>query len=157
MPLSTQNILRSGAAGLIAGIIMFIPMVFLVKIAEVAPFNIPPSAALLKSLGLPYQPPVAPALHFIYGIVAAIVFVALFKNSLTIMKALAFSGVMWLVLMLVFAPIIGWGVFGTADTGNLPPELQLGATLKFIVVTLALHILYALVMGYSAKKLVREE
>lgn len=157
MPLSKANILRSGAAGLIAGIVMFIPMVYLVKIAGAAPFNIPPSAALLKSLSLPHQPPIAPILHFLYGIAAAIVFVALFQNNLTLFKALAFSGVMWLILMLVFSPIIGWGVFGTADTSNLPQALQLGAKPKFIIVTLVMHIIYALVMGYSAKKLVREE
>ena len=157
MSLSTTNILRSGAAGLIAGIVMFIPMVYLVKIAGIAPFNIPPSAALLKSLGLPYQPPIAPVLHFLYGIASAIVFVALFRNSLTILKALAFSGVMWLILMLVYSPIIGWGVFGTADTSGLPELLQLGSTMKFIIVTLVMHIIYALVMGYSAKKLVKDE
>lgn len=154
--LTSNQILKAGVAGLIAGIIMFIPMMYLVKVAGIAPFNVPPSKALAMTLNIDVAPFVAPVLHFLYGIAGAIVFAVIFKPDLSVLKALLFSGAMWLILMLVYSPVIGWGLFGFGEAQTLPQDhpLHLGPAPKFIIATLGFHILYGLVMGFSAKKLI---
>jgi hypothetical protein len=58
-----MNWLKAVAAGLIAGVIMFI--VLMVGTNQgFASFNLPPSAAFFVSLDIPPQP-LAPILHFV--------------------------------------------------------------------------------------------
>lgn len=124
---------------------MFLIMMPLIK-TGVAPFNLPPSAAALKSLGLPTQP-LALIAHFGYGTFWSIVLVAVFKEQTDVIKGLGLAGLLWLFMMLVHSPMIGWGLFGTADTSNLPEVLQLGSTVKYLVSTFLLHVFYGLIIG----------
>jgi len=53
-------------------------------------------------------------------------------------------------MMLVYSPLIGWGVFGVAGSGQtLAPSnpLHLGSTVKYIVATLLLHLIYGSIIG----------
>jgi hypothetical protein len=44
--------------------------------------------------------------------------------------------------------LIGWGLFGLADTSSLPAALQLGNPVKYIVATLVLHLIYGGIVGW---------
>jgi hypothetical protein len=146
--------LKAGTVGLIGSLVIFIVMMVGINVTGIAPFNMPPSAAFLTALGLPAKP-MAIILHFGYGFIWAVIAYALFKDKLNIKNATVISvRVQWLILMqLVFSPMIGWGFFGI-NAGSLPADapLALNSTVKYLVMTLVLHIVYGLVNGWLIPK-----
>lgn len=136
---------KAGIVGALGSLVMFAIMMPLIQ-AGIAPFQLPPSAAALTSMDMPTKP-LALILHFAYGIFWSIVAVAVYNDQLNVAKGLGVAGFLWLVMMLVHSPIIGWGIFGTADTSSLPDVLQLGSTMKYIVSTALLHVVYGLIIG----------
>ena len=154
--LTQANVLKAAIAGFIAAVAMFVPMVYLVNVAGVAPFNMPPSAAFAEALGINFAAFVPPVLHFAYGIAAGIVYLLIFRQNLSLANAGVLVGVMWLILMLVYAPIIGWGVFGFGEAQALPASdpMHLGAPARFVVATLAFHVLFAVVLWAAARMLI---
>jgi hypothetical protein len=153
--LTQANILKAAIAGLIAALVMFVPMVYLVNVAGAAPFNIPPSAAFAQALGINFAAFVPPVLHFAYGLAAGIVYLLIFRQHLTLSNAGLLVGAMWLILMLFFAPVIGWGAFGFGDAQALPANdpMHLGPPVQFIVATLGFHVLFAVVLWAAARLL----
>lgn len=154
--LTRGDVLKVALAGLISGIVMFIPMMYLVNVAGVAPFNMPPSAAFATALGINFAAPVAPVLHFLYAILGGMVYLLVFRDSLTVTNALVLAGVMWLIMMFIYSPIIGWGVFGFGDAQALPASdpMHLGPPVQYIVVTAGFHILYAVVLWLAARAMI---
>jgi uncharacterized membrane protein YjjP (DUF1212 family) len=71
--------LKAIIAGLIGGVIMFI-VLMLGTNQGFAPFNIPPSAAFLVSLGISPNP-LAPILHFAYAALGSVVLVLIFGRQ----------------------------------------------------------------------------
>jgi hypothetical protein len=61
----------------------------------------------------------------------SVVYVALFRHALTLINALLLGLVLWLLVLFVFFPIVGWGVLGLAVTPRL------------IVASLVPHLLFA--------------
>jgi hypothetical protein len=145
--MTKQRILKAGGVGLVGALLMFILMQIAIT-TGMAPFQMPPSAAFLKALGLPPKP-LALIVHFLYGAFWSIVAVLLFKEKTNLVKGLAIAGGLWLIMMLILSPIIGWGILGTADTADLPAKLQLGATPKYVLATLVLHLIYGLTIGWG--------
>lgn len=137
--------IKSGFVGAFGSLVMFAVMMPLIQ-TGVAPFHLPPSAAALKALGFPTQP-LALLVHFGYGIAGSILLVACFGSQTDLTRGLGLAGVLWLLMMLVHSPLIGWGIFGTADTAGLPEVLRLGSTGKYIVSTFLLHVVYGLIIG----------
>lgn len=147
--LTARQTLIAGAAGMIAGAVSFIPMRLMVTILDVAPFNVPPFKALAISFGINFVPFIGSALHFAYSIAAAIIFAIIFKPTLTMPRALLFGILLWLMMMLVLSPIIGWGAFGLGEAQRLSENhpLHLASASIFMIVTLGFHIFYAMIMG----------
>ncbi len=53
-------------------------------------------------------------------------------------------------MMLVYSPIIGWGVFGFGGVGlRLPADdpLYLGSSVNYLGITLGLHLIYGTIIG----------
>jgi len=142
--------IKAGAVGALGSLIIFAAMVVGVKVTGAAPFNLPPSAAFLEALGLNVGP-LAVIAHFAYGIVWAWILLALFGRGVTVANGLGVAGFQWLLLMLVYAPVIGWGVFGLGGPAHTLPvtdPLYLGSSAKFIVMTLVLHAVYGALNGW---------
>lgn len=137
--------IKSAVVGALGSLVMVAIMMPLIK-SGVAPFNLPPSAAALKSFGLPTKP-LALIAHFGYGMFWSVVLVGLFNESTDVAKGLGLAGLLWLFMMLVHSPMIGWGIFGTADTSGLPEVLRLGSTVKYVVSTFLLHVVFGLIIG----------
>ncbi len=137
---------KAGLVGAGGSLVMALVMFPAIQ-AGVAPFNLPPSAALLERLGLNVGP-LALVAHFGYGIFWSIVFVALFGERADVKRALGLAATLWLILMVIYSPAIGWGVFGfgAADRAADHP-LHLGSPIKYAVATLLLHAVYGLVIG----------
>lgn len=145
-----MNWLKAAVAGLVGSLIIFVVMVIGVKVTGFAPFNMPPSAAFLEVLGF-NRGPVAPIVHFLYGALWALILLALFRERVTVGKGLGIAGVQWLLFMVVYAPVIGWGFFGIGGPAHqLPPTdpLYLGSPVKFLVITLVLHAVYGWLIGW---------
>jgi hypothetical protein len=140
--------IKAGAVGALGSLLMFILMMLAIHGAGIAPFNMPPSAAFLETLGMNVGP--LPLLaHFGYGIFWSIVFVAAFKSKMNIGRGLALAGVLWLGMMLIHSPMIGWGVFGFGAVERAADHaLHLGSPVKYIVATALLHVLYGLTIGW---------
>lgn len=139
--------LKAALIGALGSLIMFIIMMVAIHGAGVAPFNMPPSAAFLERIGM-NAGPLPLVAHFGYGIFWSIVFVALFKRKMDVWRGLALAGALWLFMMLVYSPIIGWGVFGFGTVERAADHaLYLGSPVKYIVATAVLHAIYGLTIG----------
>jgi hypothetical protein len=149
---------KAGAVGALGSLIIFIVMLLGVKVTGFAPFNLPPSAAFLEVLGLNVGP-LALIGHFVYGIVWALILLALFGGGVNVRNGLAVAGFQWLLLMLVYAPVIGWGFFGIGGPAHAlaaTEPLHLGSPVKFIGLTLILHAVYGALNGWLIPRWVRQ-
>ena len=139
--------LKSALVGALGSLVMFALMMAGIHGTGIAPFNIPPSAAFLEQLGLNVGP--LPLLaHFGYGATWSLVLVSWFGPDTNVRRGLLLATGLWLFMMLVYSPIIGWGVFGVGgaeyQSGHL---LHLGSPVKYIGATFLLHLLYGWIIG----------
>lgn len=86
-------------------------------------------AEMLTGRTLPL--PVGLLFHLAYVTVWSMAFVVLFRNSLSLRNALLLALVLWIGVLVVFFPIVGWGVFGLAIgpmliPGSFMPHLLFG-------------------------------
>lgn len=141
--------LKAALVGALGSFVMFFIMLLGINVIGIAPFNTPPSAAFLKQLGLAIGP-LPLVVHFGYGATWSIVLVALWGSDTDLKAGLTLALGLWLFMMLIYSPIIGWGVFGFGGTGHtLAPTdpLYLGSPVKYIVATLVLHLIYGSIIG----------
>jgi hypothetical protein len=140
---------KSAVVGALGSLVMFLLMMFGIHGAGVAPFNIPPSAAFLEMLGL-NTGPLPLLVHFGYGATWSLLLVALSGAETNVRHGIYLATGLWLFMMLVYSPIIGWGVFGFGGSGHelaADNPLHLGSPIKYIVATLILHLLYGWIIG----------
>lgn len=141
---------KAGAVGVLGSLVIFIVMILGVQVTGVAPFNMPPSAAFLTALGIPAKP-LAVIAHFGYGIVWALILFAIFREGVNLANGIGLALVQWLIMMLIYSPIIGWGLFGVGGPGHALPAdapLHLGSPVKYIGMTLVLHLVYGALNGW---------
>lgn len=145
-----MNWIKAGAVGALGSLIIFIVMMLGIHVTGMAPFNLPPSAAFLEVLGRNIGP-LPLVVHFGYGILWAIILLAIFGEKTDIWRGIGVSVIVqWLILMqLIYSPFIGWGVFGM-NAGTLPADnpLALNAMVPYVVMTLVLHIVYGALNGW---------
>lgn len=142
-----SNYLKAGVAGIAGSLAMFILM--RIGLATgMAPFNIPPSAAFLMKLGI-LAKPLGLIAHFFYGTLWAVLLAGFFKEKVTILKGVGLSVFLWIIMMFIISPIIGWGVFGFSEATELAKneKLYLENPLKYVVATLFLHLIYGITVG----------
>jgi hypothetical protein len=141
--------IKAATVGALGSLVMFGFIMFGIHGAGIAPFNLPPSAAFLEILGLNVGP--LPLLaHFGYGATWSMVLIALYGSETDLGAGLILSVGLWLFMMLVYSPVIGWGVFGFGGAGHtLSPDnpLYLGSPVKYLVATLVLHLIYGSIIG----------
>lgn len=115
---------RAISIGIGVSVLTAIVMVALLK-AGVSPFPKPPSLAFAETLlGRPLPMPVGLLFHTAYVTFWSVVFVQYFprKNLLT---ALGLAAALWVVILVVFFPVVGWGVAGLAISPKLIPASAL--------------------------------
>lgn len=147
--MSAKIFAKAVTVGLIASLAVTAVIMAGIHIFEVAPFNMPPAAAFLRALGLPAEP-AGMALHFFYGALWSVLFIGVFRERISIQNGLITAGVMWLLMMIVFSPIMQWGVFGYGAPHHQLPEdnpLYLGNPAKYAILTFGVHMVYGFIMG----------
>jgi len=82
-------------------------------------------------LGSPLPLPIGLLFHVAYVTAWSVLYVALFRHALTLVNALLLGLFLWLLVLFVFFPIVGWGVLGLAITP------------KLILASLVPHLLFA--------------
>lgn len=115
---------RAIGIGIAVSVLTAIVMVALLK-AGVSPFPKPPSLAFAETLlGRTLPMPVGLLFHTVYVTFWSVVFVRYFprKNLLT---ALGLAAVLWIVILVVFFPMVGWGFAGLAIGPMLIPASAL--------------------------------
>lgn len=141
--------IKAAVVGALGSLVMFALMMLGIHGTGIAPFNLPPSAAFLEQLGLNVGP--LPLLvHFGYGATWSMVLIALYGADTNVQSGLTLAIVLWLFMMLVHSPLIGWGVFGFGGAGHTLPSsdpLYLGSPIKYIGATLLLHLIYGSIIG----------
>jgi len=142
--------LKAATVGVLGSLVMFVLLMLGIHGTGIAPFNLPPSAAFLETIGLNVGP--LPLLvHFGYGATWSLVLVALYGQDTSIRNGMGLAVVLWLVMMVAYSPIIGWGLFGVGGTGHeLSPTnpLYLGSPVKYVGATLLLHLIYGSIIGW---------
>jgi len=98
----------SATVEILGSLVVFALLLFGIHGTGMAPFNLPPSAAFLEKFGLNVGPLPLPA-HFGYR-AWSMVLVALFGRHTSLEAGLTLATGLWLFMMLVYSPVIGWGV-----------------------------------------------
>lgn len=142
--------IKALVVGALGSLVMFLLMLVGIHGTGVAPFNMPPSAVFLEHLGMNIDP--LPLLvHFGYGAFWSVILVGLYGADTSLQKGLGLATVLWLVLMVVYSPLMGWGFFGVDGGGHqlaATDPLYLGSPAKYILTTLILHGLYGAIIGW---------
>lgn len=98
---------------------------------------------LPKSLGLafaeavlrrPLPLPVGLLFHTVWTTAFSALYVILFRDALTFMRAFWLGVLLWLLVLVFFFPVVGWGLFG------------LGVGAKLIVGAAIPHLLFAVLL-----------
>jgi hypothetical protein len=111
--------------------------------AGASPFPKPPSLAFAETLlRHPIPLPVGLLFHVAYVTFWSVVFVRYFPRR-NLKAALALAGALWLVILIVFFPVVGWGFAG----------LQVSP--KFIPASLVPHLLFGFIVWGLDKYLPR--
>lgn len=145
--------IKAIVAGLVAGFVMFIALAVGTN-TGMASINVPPSAAFLGATTGIQSPILAALLHFAYAAFGSVLLVAIFGRGTNITKGIGLALVLWLILMVVFSPIIGWGFFGAGGSNHeLPPTapLYIGSAGAYVLISLMLHVVYGLIIGWMDK------
>jgi len=143
-----QRLLKAMFVGCTASLVMLV-LVLLAIQNGIAPFNLPPAAAFLAKLQVD-RAPYPLLLHFGYGAFWSVFFILLFRETTSVAKGLGLGVALWLLMMLVVSPLLGWGLFGMASTSGLSPQAPLyhAAGIGFIVSTLVAHLVYGGIVGW---------
>jgi hypothetical protein len=140
--LSRTDALKAAGLGVVIALILA-AVSMAARQAGLTPLPAPVALAFAETLvGAQSLPPAVGTLfHTVWVTVMTAGFVAASREALTLPRALSFGLALWLVALLVFFPIIGWGVAGLA----VGPQLIVGALVP--------HLIYAALLWAGARLL----
>jgi len=132
--LSKIDALKAVGVGVVTALVLSAISVTMFR-NGLSPLPKPPSLAFAETILRTSLPlPVGLLFHVAYVTVWSVAFVALFRDGLTFLRALFLALALWIVVLVVFFPIVGWGFFGLA----VGPKLIIGALVP--------HLLFAVVL-----------
>jgi hypothetical protein len=85
-------------------------------------------------LGRPLPLPVGLLFHTVWTTAFSTLYVILFRDALTFLRALWLAIALWLLVLVFFFPFVGWGFFGLA----ISPKMIVGAAVP--------HLLFAILL-----------
>lgn len=129
--LSLKDLAKAIGVGVAVAILLSAVMVPAFKLG-VSPLPKPLGLAFAETLlGRSLPLPVGLLFHVVYITFWAVIYVAVFRARRTLVSALLLGLVLWLIVLFVFFPVVGWGFLG------------LGVGPKLIVASLVPHLLFA--------------
>ena len=119
--LSQKEVLKALGIGVLTAVLLSAIMVPAFKLG-IAPLPKPPSLALAQLLfGAKMPLPVGLLFHVAYVTFWSVVYVSMFRDRLTLLNALWLGLALWVVILVFFFPLLGWGFFGLAISPKLIP------------------------------------
>ena len=119
--LTPKETLKAIGIGVLTALLLSAVMVPAFK-SGIAPLPKLPSVAFAELFLGPNVPlPVGLFFHVVYVTFWAFVYVKIFRDRLTFLNALWLGLALWVVILIVFFPVIGWGFLGMAITPKLIP------------------------------------
>jgi len=129
--LTPTEILKAIGIGIATAVLLSAVMVPALRLG-ISPLPKPLGLAFAETvLGGPLPLPVGLLFHVVYVTIWAVAYVALFRHALNFGTALLLGLFLWLLVLVVFFPVVGWGFLGLA----VGPQL--------IVASLVPHLLFA--------------
>lgn len=104
-----------------------------------------------RVLGRPLPLPVGLLFHAVWVTVFTALYVVLFRDALTLMRALWLGIALWSFVLVFFFPIVGWGFFGLA----ISPKLIIGAAIPHLLFAVFLWALCRLAFGTRCAQTVK--
>ncbi len=132
--LAPKEALKAVGIGILTALLLSAVMVPAFKFG-ISPMPKPPSLAFAETLfgrGLPM--PVGLLFHVAYVTFWALAYVMVFRDRLTFLNALWLGLGLWVVILVFFFPVVGWGFLGLAVSPKLIPA------------SLVPHVLFALIL-----------
>lgn len=103
------------AVAVLTGVIMFAGMR-----TGISPLPRPLALAFAETLmGRSLPLPVGLLFHVAWVTLFSVVYVVLFRDALTFMRAIWLAIVLWALVLVFFFPLVGWGFLGVAETPML--------------------------------------
>ena len=130
--LAPKEALKAVGIGILTALLLSAVMVPAFKFG-ISPMPKPPSLAFAETLfgrGLPM--PIGLLFHVAYVTFWALAYVMVFRDRLTFLNALWLGLGLWVVILVFFFPVVGWGFLGLAVSPKLIPA------------SLVPHVLFAL-------------
>lgn len=135
-----RNVKQGFGYGLLATLGMTLIMLAATAF-QVSPMPAPVPIALARwafgALPMPVLVILGMLAHFFYGGVAGVILAWVLKERVNLWWGLGWGVLLWLGMELVFLPLLGWGLFGSAITP------------KIAVATLILHLIYGGILGWG--------
>ncbi len=129
--LPISELAKAGGVGVVTALLLTGVMVPAMKFG-LSPMPKPLGLAFAETvLGRALPLPVGLLFHILYVAFWSIAYVSLFRDSLSLTKALILGGLLWIAVLLIFFPVVGWGFLG------------LTVSPKLIVASLVPHVLFA--------------
>ena len=129
--LSLKDLAKAIGVGVAAAVLLSAVMVPAFKLG-VSPLPKPLGLAFAETLlGRTLALPVGLLFHVVYVTFWAVIYVVVFRARRTLVSALLLGLGLWLIVLVVFFPVVGWGFLG----------LSVGP--KLIVASLVPHLLFA--------------
>ncbi len=129
--LPISELAKAGGVGVVTALLLTGVMVTAMKFG-LSPMPKPLGLAFAETvLGRALPLPVGLLFHILYVAFWSIAYVSLFRDSLSLTKALVLGGLLWIAVLLIFFPVVGWGFLG------------LTVSPKLIVASLVPHVLFA--------------
>lgn len=130
--ITPKDYFKASGVGVATAVTLSVIMVPVFK-AGISPLPQPLGLAFARVLLGDVPLPVGLLFHVVYVTFWSVVYVALFRSR-TLLNALWLALGLWLVVLVVFFPVVGWGFFG----------LSVGP--KLIVVSLVPHVLFGIIL-----------
>ena len=119
--LPPREALKALGIGVVTALLLSAIMVPAFKFG-IAPLPNPPSLAFAQLLlGADVPLPIGLLFHIAYVTFWAFIYVSVFRDRLTFLNALWLGLALWVVILVVFFPFLGWGYFGLAISPKLVP------------------------------------
>ena len=119
--LSRREFAKAVAVGLVTALLLSAVIVPLFKLG-ISPFPKPLGLAFAETLlGGPLPLPVGLLFHVAYVTAWVVAYVWLCRDRLTILTAICLGLFLWVVVVAVFFPIVGWGFLGLGVSPKLIP------------------------------------
>jgi hypothetical protein len=86
--------------------------------------------------------------HVAWVTLFSVVYVVVWRNALTLQNAITLAFALWLLALIVFFPVVGWGFFGLA----VSPKLIVPAMVSHLLFAVILWGLCRLAFGQSLQR-----